>query len=81
MANIRLVERWARPLFRKFGLSEEDVRVEFGGEEFGRRERLFGTEELERRYEAAREYEREKERMRARVSQVRVKRRFFGQRR
>jgi hypothetical protein len=78
MVDIKLVEKWAKPLFHRFGLSEKDMAVEFGTELSGRGD-LFSAADLEKRYAAAKsEYELAKMGMLATLSEVNIRKRFLG---
>ncbi len=78
MTDIKLVEQWAKPLFRRFGLSDDDVAVEFGWK-LGEKDNIFSTEELKKRHAAARtEYELAKMGMLADLSEVNIRKRFLG---
>lgn len=78
--NVELVEQWAKPLFQRFGLSDEDVAVEFGRKLDGKGN-IFSTEELHRRYSAAQaEYEQAKESLAAKMSRVYVGKNFLNPR-
>ena len=82
MTNVELVEQWAKPLFRKFGLTDEDVAVEFGWK-IGDKEKdglnIFSTAQLKKRYAAAKtEYQLAKMGMLADLSEVNVRKSFLA---
>lgn len=79
MTNIELVEQWAKPLFRKFGLSDKDVAVEFGWKLGEKHDNIFSTDALKKKYAAAKtEYQLAKMGMLADISEVDIQKRFFG---
>ncbi|KAF7505134.1 hypothetical protein GJ744_001200 [Endocarpon pusillum] len=82
MTNTELVEQWAKPLFRKFGLTDEDVAVEFGwkiGDNKGKDGlNIFSTAQLKKRYAAAKEeYEVAKTGVLSELSEVNVSKSFL----
>ena len=78
ITDIELVEQWATPLLRRFGLSDNDVAVEFGWN-MGEKDNVFSTADLKKKYAVAKtEYELAKIGMLADISEVDIRKRFFG---
>jgi hypothetical protein len=78
MTDIELVERWAKPLFHRFGISDDDVMAEFGWN-LREKNNIFSTTELKKRHAAAKtEYELAKMGLLADVSERNVRKRFLG---
>jgi hypothetical protein len=78
ITDFELVEQWARPLFRKFGIRDEEVAAEFGWK-LGEMDSKFSTEELQKRYASARtEYELAKMGLLADMPEVDARKRFLG---
>lgn len=78
MTDIALVEQWARPLFRRFSITDDDVAAEIGWE-LRQTENIFSTNELKKRYGVAHtEYELAKMGMLADMSEVNIRKRFLG---
>ena len=78
IADAELVERWAKPIFRKFGISEEEVAHEFGWRLSANGE-VFSTEDLQKKYAVEKtEYELAKMGLLADLTEIEVRSRFLG---
>lgn len=78
IADAELVRRWAKPIFRKFGISEEEVAHEFEWR-LGADGAIFSTEDLQKRYATEKtEYELAKMGLLADLTEIEVRSRFLG---
>jgi hypothetical protein len=78
MTDAELVDQWAQPIFRKFGINKDDIAQEFGWS-LGEKGNMFSTAELRKRFAAEKtEYELAKMGLLADLSEVEIRKRFLG---